>query len=177
MNLSNLATTRPGRPFWLALIAVAMPSCSLQSRAVSKCETLLLATLKAPASYRRVTDLVGPTVKGRQSVVITYDAVNSYNAPLRDTFLCQFDPATGTASPSDDDSAVVADDLSIPVENLIDATPVARPTVDAPVSSKPSPQPAFNAENEDDEVPVCDRPDSPEKSELMNEIGTDCLGD
>ncbi len=167
---------RSVRPSWFAVAALSLPSCSFQSSAVSKCEALLLPTLKAPASYHRVTDLVGPVQKGRQSIVITYDAVNSYNAPLRGIFLCEFDPATGGVSIADEPEMYV-DDLSIPVDNATTELPEVKADTGAPIPPKPSTEGASEDKGDEDEVPVCDRPDSPEKLELMNEIGTDCLGE
>ena len=53
--------------------------------AILVCEAALKSTLKAPKTYERVSaDLTG------RSVYLTYDAVNSFNAPLRGRHKCDF---------------------------------------------------------------------------------------
>jgi hypothetical protein len=64
-----------------ALAALALAGCS--DTKLTKCDDAIKATLKAPASYKRVS------VSGSEgSYNITYDAVNSYNAPLRTSGRC-----------------------------------------------------------------------------------------
>lgn len=69
----------------LLLLAVATPSFAADDPAVTICETVLKARLKAPKSYERVDAAIS-----RNLVRITYDAVNVYNAPLRDVKVCAF---------------------------------------------------------------------------------------
>lgn len=165
------------RSLWIGGSALALSSCSKDSRAIDACEAILLPTLKAPASYHRISDMVGPPKSGRRTVIITYDSVNSYNAPLRGTFLCAFNPSTGGATEDTSPQDEYPDDLSAPIKNApeptLKATAPPRPTA----APKLSPDPTPNGNDVEDEVPVCDRPDSPEKLALMNEIGTDCLGE
>jgi hypothetical protein len=53
--------------------------------ALKVCEVAIKHLLKAPKSYERVSSaIVGP------EVIVTYDAVNEYNAPLRDVQTCEF---------------------------------------------------------------------------------------
>lgn len=53
--------------------------------AITVCEIAIKKTLKAPKSYERVSaGVMGSTV------VISYDAVNEYNAPLRHSQICEF---------------------------------------------------------------------------------------
>lgn len=53
--------------------------------AITVCEAALKARLKAPSSYRKIE----ASISGN-SVFLTYDAVNSYNAPLRAMKACKF---------------------------------------------------------------------------------------
>lgn len=157
--------------------AMALASCSRDSRAIEACEAALLPTLKAPSSYKRVSEMVGPTQSGRQSVIIAYDAVNSYNAPIRDTFLCDFNPATGEGANAATLQDQYADDMSAANETAEPSISDLNPP-NKPAGSFEQEQPTASTETgADEEVPVCDRPDSPEKSALMNEIGTDCMGE
>lgn len=165
------------RWLWVAGGALALSSCSKDSRGIDACEAILLPTLKAPASYHRVSDMVGPPQNGRRSVIITYDSVNSYNAPLRGTFLCAFKPSTGVATEDTSAQDEYADDLSLPIENAAEPIAEAKAPPSSGAASKPSPGSMSNGDDVEEEVPVCDRPDSPEKLALMNEIGTDCLGE
>lgn len=152
-----------------AILLAGLLSCAQVASPVSKCEAVLLGGLKTPASYKRLDDTVGPIENGRQSVFITYDAVNSYNAPIRSVFACDYTPATGGAREAD----TAADSLDTPAG----ITQARQQESIAPVQPDPATASAAADPAEDDEVPVCDRPDSPEKSALMNEIGTDCMGE
>lgn len=53
--------------------------------AVEICEAVLKAQLKAPKSYERVS----ASIKGSR-VIIVYDAVNEFNAPLRNSKTCAY---------------------------------------------------------------------------------------
>jgi len=71
--------------------------------------------LKAPSTYKLVSSTIGlPDKAGGHDVFLTYDASNSYNAPIRDTFWCTID-RNGIAS----EGRSEPDDLSIdPTANL-----------------------------------------------------------
>lgn len=56
-----------------------------QDIAITVCEAALKARLKAPASYRQIE----AAISGNK-VVLVYDAVNSFNAPLRAVKMCKF---------------------------------------------------------------------------------------
>jgi len=80
-----------------ALFALALAACN--SAQVEQCQSELLSKLKAPASFKRVkldiSNIPDSIHKPPyDSVTITYDAVNSYNAPLRDEYTCFFKPGT-----------------------------------------------------------------------------------
>lgn len=53
--------------------------------AIEVCEYVLKAKLKAPSSYKRITSNII-----ENKVAITYDAVNSFNAPIRGGKVCYF---------------------------------------------------------------------------------------
>lgn len=151
-----------------ALIATLLcAGCEQRPKSVQQCESLLLTKLKAPSTYKAFDTVVGGPDRGKQQVAITYDAVNSYNAPIRGTFFCSFDISSGLA---DEDKSAGAALGETPVEQL-----------DLPAAPTPSRAEATNAMEKQgelpDEVPVCDQPDSPAKFALMNEIGTDCIGE
>lgn len=69
-----------------ALISTAIPAVAEQDIAITVCEAALKARLKAPSSYRQIE----ATITGNL-VTLTYDAVNSFNAPLRAVKKCTFD--------------------------------------------------------------------------------------
>lgn len=142
-------------------ILATLCACNGRSREVQACESLLLPSLKAPSTYKLVDATALKTKSGVTDVFIQYDAVNSYNAPIRGTFACKVDVA-GVASSMEAD---VDRDL----EEAIRST--------ARSSDKPVDQTEPERATDLDEVPVCDRDDSPEKRALMNEIGTDCMGE
>lgn len=52
------------------------------------CDEAIKSTLKAPASYKRVS---------KRGSRVEYDAVNSFNAPIRGHGICYYDAATGRA--------------------------------------------------------------------------------
>jgi hypothetical protein len=62
------------------------------------CDEAIKATLKAPATYRRVmdNDLDSFSI-GETSFIITYDAQNSFGVPLRGKGSCMID-ASGKAT-------------------------------------------------------------------------------
>lgn len=64
------------RRFTLILLSIALAGCS--NPELAKCDEAIKATLKAPASFKRVS------AEGSGGFWnIQYDAVNSFNAPLR----------------------------------------------------------------------------------------------
>lgn len=71
-----------------AFALIALTACTAaraQDRAISACENIIKGELIAPKSYEAVSRVaVGNTVQ------ITYDAVNKYNAPIRATDRCEF---------------------------------------------------------------------------------------
>jgi hypothetical protein len=79
------------------ILTLALASCG--SAQVQQCESQLMQKLKAPASYNRVSVETGSSsasdgVPAYDSVMIAYDAANSFNAPLRGRELCFFRPGT-----------------------------------------------------------------------------------
>ena len=60
-------------------------------------------------------------------------------------------------------------------ENRLDALFAPDPLPD--LTERARAEHTVKADAADDEVPVCDRPDSPEKFALMKKIGTNCLGE
>lgn len=95
------------RPLLIALLLVFTSGCStLEQPEVQRCEEQLLGKLKAPSSYKRInvrvtdinpkdpSDLVHVSERW---VTIEYDAVNSFNAPLRDTEICRYPLKNGQA--------------------------------------------------------------------------------
>lgn len=92
----------------LAAMTLAGAQAFASDPAVTVCEAALKATLKAPKTYERVSaDLTG------RSVYLTYDAVNSFNVPLRGKHKCDFAASGGHYSfPFDanaSESALVAE--------------------------------------------------------------------
>lgn len=67
-------------------IGVAIVADGKDDPAVVACEIALKAQLKSPKSYERVKSEINQNL-----VLITYDAVNSFNAPVRGEKLCYFD--------------------------------------------------------------------------------------
>lgn len=68
-------------PFFLATASNA----SAEDSATLACESVIVSELIAPKTYQRVSS----SVVGN-SVLISYDAANIYNAPLRNTRECRF---------------------------------------------------------------------------------------
>lgn len=160
--------------FTVCLPLLVLAGCNPRDKPVVQCEGVLKAMLKAPASYHLVESLVGSAKSnGTQDVFITYDAVNSYNAPLRERFWCIYDLHTGTAKSADAGVGVAPDNVGIeqPVP------PIDKPAVRNAKSKNSSPSLKSGPQSYEDEVPVCDRPDSPEKFALMNELGVGCGGE
>ena len=83
-----------------AVVALLLGACNaFEQDGVSQCRKSIQDTLKAPASYKeadvQVTDINTKTPEDlrhltQRWVTITYDAVNSYNAPIRDKRMCSF---------------------------------------------------------------------------------------
>lgn len=104
LNLGTLAEllalrSPPIKAAVIAMAAICLAACSaLESREITDCETSLTAKLKSPASYKRISaDRTFMDIEKPQQVWvdIEYDAVNSFNAPLRDHEFCKY-PATKT---------------------------------------------------------------------------------
>ena len=139
--------------------------CACESRPgeVQACEALLLPVLKAPSTYKLIDATASKTKNGETDVFIQYDAANSYNAPIRGIFACKVDAQGVATSMQTDAEHDVEEAARTALSTDTDAEPVERST----------PKPTIDL----DEVPVCDRPDSPAKRTLMNEIGVDCRGE
>lgn len=140
-----------------------MCACNNRPKEVQACEALLMPSLKAPSTYKLIDATASRTKKGTTNVFIQYDAVNSYNAPIRGTFACTVDAEGIAASLEADAEREVEEAAHIALSTGSDPKPVEKPKREVAIDL--------------DEVPVCDRPDSPAKRALMNEIGTNCLGE
>lgn len=70
------------------IVALALFSTACDSAEDKACDDAIKATLKAPSSYKRISKVGGK---------IEYDAVNSFNAPLRGRGVCLYDAEKGTA--------------------------------------------------------------------------------
>lgn len=82
------ALTRTPRAVGLTIcVAIFAAACDFgrSEPAIEACENLLKDRLKSPASYKRVA----AAVEG-DSVSISYDAANSFNAILRGSEVCRF---------------------------------------------------------------------------------------
>lgn len=141
----------------LASLTAGLAGCgSLDAPEVKRCEEQLLAKLKAPASYKRVklsvTDINPQNPSDLKNlterwVTIEYDAVNSFNAPLRDTETCRYPLKNGQA----DLWNAVEDDLPV-VENIIgsefDSTAVSNSAAPEPAAqAMPDSDPEVDAAN------------------------------
>jgi len=126
----------------IALVAMALSGCgAFQSPEEQRCEAQLLDKLKSPASYKRVsshvTDIDPDDPANLSSVTerwvtIEYDAVNSFNAPLRGTEICRYPLKNGQAdvwNSIDDAPVPIVEDMTGTVEpdNTAPAPPEARP--------------------------------------------------
>ena len=65
----------------LILLPIALAGC--ENPNLTRCDEAIKARLKAPASFKRVSAEGGDTFW-----TIQYDAVNSFNAPLRGKGIC-----------------------------------------------------------------------------------------
>lgn len=105
---------------------------------VAQCEERLIGKLKAPSTYKKVkvdvTDINPSNPEDIEHpkerwVTITYDAVNSYNAPIRGSEMCRY-PLRGKEP---DLANVLGDDDGLPsVDQMVtnigaDAVPNAPP--------------------------------------------------
>ncbi len=136
-------------------VLLGLAGCSsFEGAEVKRCEDQLVAKLKAPASYKRVSmhvtdinpdnpgDLRNPT---QRWVTIEYDAVNSFNAPLRGTEICRFPLKNGEADEwnmIEDEPAVENIEAEtmpdLPVQNTVEtntATPIPEADDDAPANA------------------------------------------
>jgi hypothetical protein len=67
-------------------LAVLVSACG-EKPELAACDAAIQARLKSPASYKRVS-AVGDAKDGLGTLTISYDAVNSFNAPLRSSGTC-----------------------------------------------------------------------------------------
>lgn len=148
---------------------LAATGCGGKPAAITQCEALLLPKLKAPSTYKLADSTIGlPDKDGTRDVFLHYDAANSYNAPIRDIFWCKIDKQ-GEAS----EASNIPDSMIDPTANLTGDDSGKNDDLAVPVT--PAPTPSYDAmDNDYDDMPVCDREDSPETRALMNEIGTNC---
>lgn len=80
--------------FWIALaviavsggIAIAELTTKTDDPAVLACETIIISQLKSPKSYERVSAEINGS-----AAIISYDAVNSFSAPIRGVKTCTFE--------------------------------------------------------------------------------------
>lgn len=85
-----------GLAYMLAVLSLVScepsPTVNRDRQMISRCEDFLKTKLVAPSSYKQVSVTVGipDEKKHRQSVFISYDSVNSYNAPIRGLERCDF---------------------------------------------------------------------------------------
>lgn len=91
MNFQPTTNLRITFPILLASIVACLSAAQAgifgfgDDPAIEVCEYVLKAKLKAPSSYKRITsNLI------ENKVIITYDAVNSFNAPIRGGKVCYF---------------------------------------------------------------------------------------
>lgn len=73
----------------VAIIGVALLLTGCSDPMMDACDAAIQGTLKAPSSYKRVST-EGDTNMGYGSLRITYDAVNSFNAPIRSAGTCYY---------------------------------------------------------------------------------------
>lgn len=74
----------------VALLAACSPGVSREDGVFDACEEYVKSTLKAPATYKRVSaDVLMDEGKNRL-VMLQYDAENSFGAPLRSGEICAF---------------------------------------------------------------------------------------
>ena len=107
-----------------------LSSCGVgESAQLRDCEASLLDTLKSPASYKRVevSEMKLDASEPKYYLVeIKYDAANSYNALLRDTYRCSYRldkagmPTTERFEPYGSDPLV--DNLMVNDTSGLDAT-------------------------------------------------------
>jgi hypothetical protein len=110
-------------------LTLALASCD--GAQVQQCEAQLMQKLKAPASYNRVSVETGTIsasdgVPAYDSVMIAYDAANSFNAPLRGHELCFFRPGTTDRfnpfeNMPDSDFSLLGGNTANAAENSLDA--------------------------------------------------------
>lgn len=68
------------------------PGAARSNAMIGECEQFVTSMLAAPSSYKRIGATVRPpdeTLR-RQTVILEYDAVNAFNAPLRSSERCDF---------------------------------------------------------------------------------------
>jgi hypothetical protein len=70
----------------LTTLALAISGC--QDPEIRACDEAVKAKLKSPSTYKRIS---------QDGVEIVYEAVNSFNAPIRDRGNCYYDRNTDSA--------------------------------------------------------------------------------
>ena len=83
---------------WMVLgLALTAGGCTkLADPYLDQCESYIQGRLKAPSTYKRVSSTSSPMKEGAEYwVSVDYDAANSYNAPIRDTYICRFPAKDG----------------------------------------------------------------------------------
>lgn len=84
--------------FTILLVPLLLGSCA-DDPPIAACEKQLKFKLKAPSTYKRVAasrqsiNAQNPSDAGHPNeewVTIEYDAVNAFNAPIRDTEICRY---------------------------------------------------------------------------------------
>jgi hypothetical protein len=75
---------------WVLLLVLGLSGCAdfFENHAITECETMLKGRLKAPASYKRASVDGSGSNHDNGAWTIHYDAVNSFNAPIRGQGLC-----------------------------------------------------------------------------------------
>lgn len=115
--------------YGVAAIVLAAGSCSsppAEDAAVAACERYIQGKLRSPSTYKQAWSHTNqyPT---EHAVIVAYDAVNAYNAPIRAQQVCYFPLRNGepeTAMPIDHD-AVIFDRAS--ANGSREANPPPRP--------------------------------------------------
>lgn len=94
--------------------ALLWAGAAAADQAVYACEKVILSELISPKSY----DVISREVSG-SAVVITYDAVNRFNAPLRTVERCEFllSPVGWVLTPAFSETAMRAEFAAV-VENV-----------------------------------------------------------
>lgn len=114
----------------LGVALVGLAGCdALEPAGVRECEDYVIAKLRSPSTYKRISrqvthinpanpsDIKNPT---EVWVTIEYDAANAYGTPIRDRQTCQFPRKGGQADTSNyiDFDGTLAEQLEQEADNL-----------------------------------------------------------